>query len=226
MANKNSQKNLLKNKKEEKQMASKNINKNLSKNKKEDSIMEKQDTSISKNKIYKMIMDLSNYEEKLKMLLNDFEQPEVAGDMRTPSVKKGDYFTTYLNNYYLMDELVGIVRKIEYVPNNYNRMRARIVAEFQNGIKLSFYAYVDNYIKKDTLLECVGIVLREGRYYNFKCLGGCRRIISSDEFNQLKNGKPFEDITPTVVPTFKISTVRVTKPLLESEDDFDGGLGV
>lgn len=216
----------MKESKVEKQMSEKSTKKTLSKNKKEDSIMEKQDTNISKNKIYEIIMNLSNYEEKLKMLLNDFEQPEVAGDMRTPSVKKGDYFTTYLNNYYLMDKLVGIVRKIEYVPNNYNRMRARIVAEFQNGIKLSFYADVDNYIKKDTLIECVGIVLREGRYYNFKCLGGCRRIISSDEFNQFKRGKPFEDITPTVVPTFKISTVCVTKPLLESDDDFDGGLGV
>lgn len=165
--------------------------------------------NMSRSELIKIAVELNTLKNTLMALLPENNAMPIIGDKRTSSVKMGDYSTRYKGETYLMESFIGIVKKIKYVSKD----RARIVAIFKNGINLSFFAYIDSTIKVNTLIECVGIVLKNGRFYDFKCKGECRRYISNDEIKQLIQKKSFENVELNDIPWDIISTIHETPPI-------------
>lgn len=164
--------------------------------------------NMSRSELIKIAVELNTLTNTVMSYLPENNAMPIIGDKRTSSVKMGDYTTRYKGETYLMESFIGIVKKIKYISKD----RARIVAIFKNGINLSFFAYIDSTIKENTLIECVGIVLKNGSFYDFKCKGGCRRYISNDEINQLIQKKSFGDVSLNNIPWNIISEVHETPP--------------
>lgn len=151
------------------------------------------------------------------MILKDHKSNEenpVFGDMRTQQVQRGDFRRIYSGKRYIMDVFVGIVKDVKTYTINYQN-RARVVIELQSGKRLAFFVDVDDSIKKDTIIEVVGICLKDKStgFFRFRCLGGYRRLLTHDEINQLIKGRKFEEIKTCNVPWDIISFVKETEPL-------------
>lgn len=136
----------------------------------------------------------------------------IFGDMRTQQVQRGNYYKTYYGKQYIMDVFVGLVIDVGFYSIDTNR--ARVVIELQNGKRLAFFARIDNYIKIGTIIEAVGICTKKPTgFYNFRCFGGCRRLLTQNEINQLIRGRQYENLELTKVPWEIISFVKETMPL-------------
>jgi len=164
-----------------------------------------------------LLEKLQKEEEKLKAIL-EVDESTVLGDIRTEQVKNGNYEVRYNGNLYRMTSFTGIITEIKYYSYfSGNRKRARIVMELRNGKRLSFFAWVDNYIKVNTLIEATGICIKQKGFYDFKCKGGLRRIMAPIEISQLCKGRKFDDLELSIIPWNIISEVKETKPIEEFE---------
>lgn len=136
----------------------------------------------------------------------------IFGDMRTQQVQRGNYYKTYYGKKYLMDAFVGLVKEVRFYSTD--RERARVLIELQKGKHLAFFARVDNNIKEGTIIEAVGICLKKPTgFFNFRCLGGCRRLLTQNEINQLINGRQYEELELEPIPWEIISFVKATEPI-------------
>ena len=146
-----------------------------------------------------------------------FSQPTLLGDMRTQMVQRGDYRTMHNGCIYYMTSFVGLVIDIRIMDNN--PKRARLVIELQDGKKLSFFAEINRHIKKNVIIEAIGICIKEDTgFYNFTCRGGCRRIFTNEELYQLIKGKSFEDLEITRIPWDIISSIRESEKINAEND--------
>lgn len=136
-----------------------------------------------------------------------FSQPTLIGDMRTQMVQRGDYRTMHKGYVYYMTPFVGLVTDIRIMDNN--PKRARLVIELQDGKKLAFFADINEYIKEGSIIEAVGICVKEDTgFYNFICRGGVKRIFTPEEIYQHSKGVKLIDTQITRVPWDIISSIR------------------
>lgn len=185
--------------------------------KKEEPIMEKRRmyNGMTENEVMKLLNELQGEGQKLKAYLKSDEKI-LLGDCRTDAVKKGNYEHYYKGNRYIMDSFTGFVKDIQYLPQTRgNVTRAKLLMELKNGKRLSFFTWVDHTIKINTIIEAVGICLKEGFFYNFKCYGGVRRVMSPIEIDQYAKGKEFENLELIYIPLEMLSKVKETKPIEE-----------
>lgn len=185
--------------------------------KKEEPIMEKRRiyNGMTENEVMKLLNELQGEAQKLKAHLK-LDEKILLGDCRTDRVKNGNYEHYYKGNCYIMDSFTGFVKDMQYLPQTRgNVTRAKLLMELKNGKRLSFFTWVDNTIKINTIIEAVGICLKEGLFYNFKCYGGIRRVMSPIEIDQYVKGKKFENLELLHIPLEMLSKVKETKPIEE-----------
>lgn len=170
---------------------------------------------MTKSEAMKLLNELQGETQKLKAHLK-LDEKILLGDCRTDLVKNQNYEQYHNGKRYVMDSFTGFVKEIQYLPQTKNnKTRAKILMELKHGKRLSFFAWVDNTIKVNTVIEAVGICLKEGMFYNFKCYGGIKRVMSPMEFDQCARGKKFEALKLLYIPLEMLSEVKETKPVEE-----------
>lgn len=170
---------------------------------------------MTENEAMKLLNELQGETQKLKAHLK-LDEKILLGDCRTDLVKNENYKHYYKGNQYIMDSFTGFIKDIQYLPQTRgNTTRAKLLMELKHGKRLSFFAWIDNTIKVNTVIEAVGICLKEGLFYNFKCFGGIKRVMSPMEFDQYARGKNFEDLKLSYIPLEMLSEVKETKPVEE-----------
>ena len=163
----------------------------------------------SKEELMELLKTMDSQKEKLLNRINNNYQP-IIGDMRTQQVQHGNYITMFKGNCYFMTTFVGIVTEIRNV--GINPSRARVVIELQDGKRLAFFANIDKYIKVNSIIEAIGVCIKNNNgFYDFNCIGGYRRIITSEEFSQLSKGISFDDLKINSIPWDIISYVKETE---------------
>lgn len=168
---------------------------------------------MTESEAMKLLNELQGEAQKLKAHLK-LDEKILLGDCRTDPVKNQNYEQYHNGKRYVMDSFTGFVKEIQYLPQTKNnKTRAKILMELKHGKRLSFFAWADNTIKVNTVIEAVGICLKEGMFYNFKCYGGIKRIMSPMEFDQCARGKKFEDLKLSYMPLEILSEVKETKPM-------------
>ena len=168
---------------------------------------------FTEDKAMKILNELQGQTEKMKKYLK-IDEKSLLGDMRTEQVRNENYEKYYKGKRYVMDSFTGFVKEIKYLPQiKNNKTRAKILMELKHGKRLSFFAWVDNTIKVNTVIEAVGICIKEGLFYNFKCYGGLKRVMTPMEFDQCARGKKFEDLKLSYMPLEILSEVKETKPM-------------
>lgn len=168
---------------------------------------------MTESEAMKLLNELQGEAQKLKAHLK-LDEKILLGDCRTDLVKNQNYEQYHNGKRYVMDSFTGFVKEIQYLPQTKNnKTRAKILMELKHGKRLSFFAWADNTIKVNTVIEAVGICLKEGMFYNFKCYGGIKRIMSPMEFDQCARGKKFEDLKLSYMPLEILSEVKETKPM-------------
>lgn len=170
---------------------------------------------MTESEAMKLLNELQGETQKLKAYLK-LDEKILLGDCRTDPVKNKNYEQYHNGKRYVMDSFTGFVKDIQYLPQTKNnKTRAKILIELKHGKRLSFFAWVDNTIKVNTVIEAVGICLKEGMFYNFKCYGGIKRVMSPIEVDQYARGKKFEDLKLLHMPLEMFSEVKETKPIEE-----------
>ena len=147
---------------------------------------------MTENEAMKLLNELQGETQKLKAHLK-LDEKILLGDCRTDLVKNENYKHYYKGNQYIMDSFTGFIKDIQYLPQTRgNTTRAKLLMELKHGKRLSFFAWIDNTIKVNTVIEAVGICLKEGA-----------------------RGKNFEDLKLSYIPLEMLSEVKETKPVEE-----------
>ena len=138
--------------------------------------------------------------------LNTKEEKNI-GDMRTQAVRRGDYRARVNGEVYYMNIFTGLVIDLRIM--NANSTRARIVIELQGGKRLAFFAEIDKYIKKGSIIDAIGVCTKEATgFFEFVCKGGYKRVFTNEEMYQIQKGVSPEDAVATKVPWNLLSCVR------------------
>lgn len=172
---------------------------------------------LSHQEVIRLLNQLMEKEMQLESILKPQYLP-ILGDCRSDKVKHGEYEIYNNGKLYHMDTFRGFVKKIQYYPlMNNNMVRARITIELKDNKKLAFFAWIDHTIKTNTIIEAIGICLKEGSFYNLKCYGGVMRIITPYEAGKLARGTDFSDLELEEIPYEILSELKVTTPMKGGE---------
>ena len=167
--------------------------------------------SYTKEEVRDLIKEIDSLREEILNKATNNYSP-ILGDMRTQQVKNGDIISTYKGNRYLMNTFVGVVTEIKNM--GVNPSRARVVIQLQNGKRLSFFTNIDKYIKTGSIIEATGLCFKnDNGFYDFRCKGGYKRIITTEEINQISRGVSFEDLKIHKIPWDIISNVKQSEKI-------------
>lgn len=166
------------------------------------------------DEIFMVAEEKTNEAQKINVIYPFSNQPLVFGDMRTSQVKSGNFIKNYFGKNYLMDSFTGMVFKITRLSKD--PKRAWILLELQEGKRLGFFTYVDDYIKEGAIIEAIGICFKKNpeiEFYEFRCFGGYRRLLTQEEIEQLIRKVSFNNLEIKKIPWEMISFVKETKTI-------------